>query len=108
MTHEPKKSDLAKVAMKPTKKNPDCRRGRSQWSEGRGPRGAWTSKASTGRRFGIVRTGIACHRRWDAYVKQQRREGGNGAARCSTMLTLICFGCRFTRSSVRRLREWMG
>ena len=24
------------------------------------------------------------------------------------MLTLICFGCRFTRSSVRRLREWMG
>jgi predicted TIM-barrel fold metal-dependent hydrolase len=35
---------------------------RSQWSEGRGPRGMRTSKARTG-----LRARLACHRRWLAY-----------------------------------------
>ena len=35
---------------------------RSRWSQGRGPRGTWASKARAGRR-----TGKACHRRWNAY-----------------------------------------
>jgi hypothetical protein len=37
---------------------------RSQWSEGRRPRGMRASKARAGRR-----AGQACHRRWNAYGK---------------------------------------
>ncbi len=47
---------------------PEVSRRRSRWSQGRGPRETRTSKARTGRR-----SGLACHRRWNAYVKQQRQ-----------------------------------
>ena len=52
MMNEPKKSDPAIVAMKPTNKA-GARRRRSRWSEGRGPRGTRTSKARTGRSAGM-------------------------------------------------------
>ena len=90
MTNGPKKSDLAKVAEKPTNKA-GWRRWRSRWSEGRGPRGTRASKARTGRS-----AGFACHRRWSAYVKQQGQGRRNGSLRCSTTSASICFGCRST------------
>jgi RNA-directed DNA polymerase len=70
MTHEPKKSDLAEVAMKPTNKA-----------------GLTTAAEPVERRVGTkgnvdqqsthrTQIRLACHRRWDAYVKQQRSSKG--------------------------------
>ena len=71
MMHGRGKSDLAIVAVKPANnaEHPAEQSAveelrRSQWSEGRRPRGMRASKARAGRR-----AGQACHRRWNAYGK---------------------------------------
>jgi len=87
MMNEPRSSDLAKVAGKPTNKAGVERR-RSRWSQGRGPRGTRTSKARTGRS-----AGPACHRR-GARAPSSKVRSKNGSLRCSTISTLICCGCR--------------
>jgi len=65
MMNEPKKSDLAKVAGKPTNKA-GSRTAAEPVEPRAGPRGTRTSKARTGRS-----AGPACHRRWSACAKQQ-------------------------------------
>jgi len=69
MMHGRGKSDLAIVAVKPANnaEHPAEQSAveelrRSQWSEGRRPRGMRASKARAGRR-----AGQACHRFWNAY-----------------------------------------
>src|ERR1019366_5772219 len=58
---------------------------RSRWSQGRGPRGTWASKARAGRR-----TGKVCHRRWNAYDKPQGKGRRRSSRRSCTMSTLPC------------------
>jgi hypothetical protein len=50
-----------------------------------GPRGMRTSKAHAGRR-----TGQVCHRRWNAYGKQQGKGKRSGSRRSCTMSTAPC------------------
>src|ERR1700738_236791 len=75
--HGPEESDSVVVAMKPTNKaeqsvaEPVEPRACPRESGGRKPRETPTSKARAGRR-----TGQACHRRWNAYGKQQGKEKG--------------------------------
>ena len=63
MMHGHEKSDSAIVAGKPTNKAE--RSLRSWWSQGRRPRGMWTSKARTG-----LSAGFACYTSWTTYGKQ--------------------------------------
>src|ERR1700726_4689105 len=61
------------------------RKPRSRWSQGRKPRETPTSKARAGRR-----TGQACHRRWNAYGKQQGKGKRSGSRRSCTMSIPPC------------------
>ena len=99
MMNEPRKSDPAIVAGRPTN---NANRKMAAEPVERGPRGTRTSKARAGRS-----AGYACHKRWSAYVKQQGRGRRNGSLRCSTTSTSIFCGCRSTRSSAGLLPEWM-
>src|SRR5437879_5179804 len=100
MTNGPKKSDLAKVAVKPTNKA-----GHKTAAESVEPRaraeGTRTGEARTGHRAGHT-----CHRRWSAYVKQRGQGRKNGSLRCSTISASICSDCRSTRLSATRLPGW--
>ena len=101
------KSDSVIVAVKPTNKaeQPAAEQSakgqpqRSRWSEGRGPRGMQNSKAPAGHR-----AGAACHRRWDAYGKLQRKGRRRGSPRSSTTSASTCLNRRST-SSKRTLRR---
>ena len=102
MMDEPKKSDLAEVAMKPT--NKAGLKTAAESVERRAGAEGNADQQSTHRTQIRDRVSQALGRVRQAAKEERRR----GSPRCSTMLISICSGCRSTRSSVRRLREWMG
>ena len=89
--HGAEESDSVIVAMKPTNKaeqpvaEPVEPRACPRESGGRKPRETPTSKARAGRR-----TGQACHRRWNAYGKQQGKGKRSGSRRSCTMSIPPC------------------
>jgi len=99
--HEPKKSDLAIVAMKPAN---EAGRLAAEWVEPRAGTEGNAIQQSTHRTQMRARVSQALKRvRQAAKVRKK-----NGSPRCSTTSIRICSSCRSTPSSGTRRLGWMG
>src|SRR5215218_11487233 len=102
MMHGREKSDPAIVAVKPANKAKEAlrrhlrrRTRRSQWSEGRGPRGIRTSTTRTG-----PRARLACQTRWSVYGHFRRHTPEVGAVCGKAALTDLGGGRAMKRTSL--------